>query len=508
MDCWGLNKLFVTKEDQNKNSSSYRQIMKATSIFGGVQVFNIIISILRTKIMAVLLGPAGIGVLGLLNSTILLISSLTNFGLGISGVKDIAAANESKETLRIAKIVGVVQRLVWLTGILGALITLVLSSWLSEIAFGSSAYTMAFLWLSTTVLLKQLASGQFVILQGLRRLKNLAKAHMIGSALGLMVSIPLYYYLRLDGIVPGLIVTAFFTYVVAQYFGNKVKVEKTKVSFEELKFEGKGMMVMGFMLSLSGIMVLGESYAIRIFINNVGGVEQVGLYNAGIALISTYVGLLFTAMETDYYPRLSSVANDNVKSNLLVNQQSEIAVLILAPVLVAFLIFIDWVIIILYSSEFIAVNVMIYWAFLGMFFKVPAWVVGFIFIAKGESRLFFWSELISNLYLLGLNLLGYYYWGLTGLGFSFLVSYILYIIQVYVIARMKYGFKFHSDLVSIFSIQFTLALICFAAIKFFSAPWIYIIGVPIILISAWYSFKELDKRLNLKELLNNYKKKK
>lgn len=458
--------------------------------------------------MAVLLGPAGIGVLGLFNSTIMLISSLSNFGLGISGVKDIAAANETKNTKRIAKIVRVVKRLVWFTGILGALITLVLSSWLSEIAFGSSEYTMAFLWLSTTVLLKQLASGQFVILQGLRRLKDLAKANMIGSALGLVVSIPLYYYLRLDGIVPGLIITAVFTYIVAQYFGNKVKTENVSITSEEIKNEGKGMMVMGFMLSLSGIMVLGESYAIRIFINNVGGVEQVGLYNAGIALISTYVGLLFTAMETDYYPRLSAVAEDNEKANLLVNQQTEIALLILSPVLVGFLIFIDWVIIILYSSEFVAVNVMIYWAFLGMFFKVPAWVVGFIFIAKGKSKLFFWSELVSNLYLLVLNLVGYYYWGLTGLGFSFLVSYILYLIQVYVIAKMKYGFKFHNEFVKIFLIQFSLALICFVAVKFIASPWIYIIGVPIILISAWYSFKELDKRMNLKELLNNYKNKK
>lgn len=497
----------MTKEDQSKNSGSYRQIMKATSIFGGVQVFNIIISILRSKIMAVLLGPAGIGVLGLFNSTILLISSLTNFGLGISGVKDIAAANETGDAQRIGKIIKVVKKLVWFTGIFGALITLLLSSWLSEIAFGSKEYTIAFIWLSSTVLLKQLASGQFVILQGLRRLKDLAMANMIGSALGLVVSIPLYYYLRIDGIVPGLFITAIFIYIVAQYFGNKIEIEKTKVSTKELKLEGKGMMVMGFMLSLSGIMVLGESYAIRIFINNVGGVEQVGLYNAGIALISTYVGLLFTAMETDYYPRLSSVSHDNKKSNLLVNQQTEIALLILAPVLVAFLIFIDWVIIILYSSEFIAVNVMIYWAFLGMFFKVPAWVVGFIFIAKGESKLFFWSELVSNLYLLGLNLLGYYYWGLTGLGFSFLVAYILYLIQVYVIARMRYGFKFHSDFVVIFSIQFAFALVCFAVIKFISSPWIYIIGVPIILISAWYSFKELDKRMNLKELLNKYTKK-
>ncbi|MFT5735780.1 MAG: O-antigen/teichoic acid export membrane protein [Maribacter sp.] len=493
---------------QNKNSSSYRQIMKATSIFGGVKIFNILISIIRFKVVAVLLGPAGIGVLGLFNSTIVLISSLTNFGLGISAVKDIAAANDTKNGQRIAKVVLVVKRLVWFTGIFGALVTLVLSSWLSEIAFGNKEYTVAFIWLSSTLLLKQLASGEFVILQGLRKLKELAKANLIGSVLGLVVSIPLYYYWRLEGIVPALIVTAIFTYLVSLYFGNRVKTENIKVSTKELKVEGKGMMMMGFMLSLSGIMVLSESYIIRIFINNMGGVEQVGLYNAGIALISTYVGLLFAAMETDYYPRLSAVASDNEKSNELVNQQTEIALLILAPVLTALLIFIDWVIIILYSSEFVAIKIMIYWAFLGMFFKVPGWVVGFLFIAKGKSKLFFWSELVSNLYLLGLNLLGYYYWGLTGLGISFLASYILYLLQVYLIAKSKYGFTFHKDCIKLFIIQFGLALICFVIISLLSSPWIYVVGIPIILLSAWYSFNELDKRLHLKELLNSYLNKK
>jgi len=498
----------MSKDDQKKHSDSYRQIMKATSIFGGVQVFNILISIIRSKVVAILLGPAGIGLVGLFNSTTLLISSLTNFGLGISAVKDIAAANESKDDLRIAKVVVVVRKLVWFTGLLGASITLVLSSVLSELTFGNTDYTIAFVWLSITLLLNQLTSGQYVVLQGLRKLKYLAQANMMGSGLALLASVPIYYYLRLEGIVPAIIITSFFTFGVSRYFSKKAKTQKVKVSYQEAKKEGRGMMLMGFMLSLSGIMVLGESYVIRIFINNFGGVEEVGLYNAGIALVSTYVGLLFTAMETDYYPRLSIVADDNAKANLLVNQQVEIAVLILAPVLTILLVFIDWAIIILYSSEFLAVNVMIYWAFLGIFFKVAAWVVGFLFIAKGASRLFFWSELISNLYLLVLNMLGYYYGGMAGLGFSFLCSYILYLIQVYVIAKMKYGFKFNPAFVKIFVLQFTLAVICFLLIKFVSKPWNYFIGVPFILFSAWYSFKELDKRLQLKEMLANFKNRK
>lgn len=499
----------VNKNSRTENTQgSYRQIMKATSIFGGVQVFNILISILRSKIIAVWLGPAGIGILGLFNATVLLISSLTNFGLGISAVKDIATATKTENEAKVSKTVWLVKKLMWVTGIFGALATLFLSPWLSEIAFGDDTYTISFIWLSLTVLLKQLASGELVILQGLRKLKKLANANLAGSLLGLVFSVPIYYYLRLEGIVPALVVTAVCTYLAALFYSKKIINEKVSVTNQELREDGKAMMVMGFMLSLSGIMVLGESYIIRIFINTIGGVTEVGLYNAGIALISTYVGLLFTAMETDYYPRLSEVAANNNKVKDLVNQQAEIGVLILAPVLIAFLVFVDWAIIILYSSEFTGVNLMVCWAFLGLFFKVPAWVIGFIFIAKGKGSLFFWSELAANVYLLVCNLIGYYYGGFSGLGISFLVAYVLYLMQVYLISKKKYNFGLARGFWRLFIVQFSLALLCFALVYFLPRVWGYSIGLVIILLSGWYSFNALDKRMNLKQIIKSYTRKK
>jgi O-antigen/teichoic acid export membrane protein len=480
--------------------------MKATSLFGGVQVFNIIIAILRSKIIAILLGPAGLGIVGLLNSTTGFVSLLTNFGLGTSAIRDIAAANESGDEHRISKIVTVFRRLVWITGLLGAVITFVSSSWLSQLTFGNKDYTVAFMWLSCSLLFSQLTSGQKVLLQGMRKLKYLAKANMLGSLIGLLISAPLYYYYRVDGIVPAIVLTAIFLLGITWYFGKKIKIERTAVTAKETIFEGKGMLKMGFMLSLSGLISTGASYIVRIFISNTGGVEDVGLYSAGFAVIGTYVGMVFTAMGTDYYPRLSGVSKDNKKANLLINQQAEIAVLILAPILTVFLIFINWAVIILYSTKFTPVNGLIQWAALGMYFKAVSWAIGFIFLAKGASKLFFWSELVASSYMLLFNILGYKYFGLTGMGFSFLISYILVLIQVYFIAKIKYEFSFSSEFYKIFGIQLLLGITCFAITMFVSSFLAYIIGLPFILISTWYSFKELDKRMDLKGVINNYRK--
>ena len=186
----------------SEHQSTYRQIAKATSLFGGVQAFQIIITIIKSKFVAILLGPTGMGIVGLLTSTTGLITGLTNFGLGTSAVKDISEANGTQDEIRISTVISVMRRLVWLTGLLGALITLIFSPFLSQITFGNNEYTIAFIWLSITLLFNQLSTGQLVLLQGLRRLQDLAKANLLGSIIGLLITIPIYYIWGFKGIVP------------------------------------------------------------------------------------------------------------------------------------------------------------------------------------------------------------------------------------------------------------------------------------------------------------------
>lgn len=480
--------------------------MKATSIFGGVQVFKILITIVRSKFVAILLGPLGMGIAGLLDATTGFIAALTNFGLSTSAVKDVAKAHGSGNQERLRLVITVFRRAVWFTGLLGAIVVLVLSPWLSEITFGNRDYTHAFMLISITLLINQISTGQSVKLRGMRQISYLAKASLIGSVVGLFTTVPLYYFLGIDGIVPGIIVTSLSSLLLSWYFARKVPVEPMAVTWEQTLTEAKGMMQLGFMISLSGMITIGASYIVRIYISHVGGIDQVGLYNAGFAIVNSYVGLVFTAMATDYFPRLSAVASDNIQSRTIINQQAEIALLILSPIILVFLVFINWVVILLYSSKFIGVNDMILYAAMGMFFKASSWAIAFIFLAKGASKVFFWNELITNIYLLGLNLLGYKLFGLTGLGISFLIAYVLYLIQVYFVANYKYQFEFTKEFYKIFIPQFFLAIFCFILVKVTSSPYSYILGSFLIAISTWMAYRGLDQRIGIKKLLSRFKK--
>ena len=200
----------IIAESQSLDSerSSYRQIFKATSLFGGVQVFQILIGVIRVKFVAVLLGTTGVGIMGLLNAPLNLIISITGLGIAFSAVRDVSEAHASGDRLKVSLVIKTLRRWSWFTGLFGAVVTLSLSPLLSQWTFGNSDYTWAFIWLSVTLLLQAISKGQSAILQGTRRLKDMAKSGVIGSFLGLITSVPLYYYFGIRGIVPAMIITA------------------------------------------------------------------------------------------------------------------------------------------------------------------------------------------------------------------------------------------------------------------------------------------------------------
>jgi O-antigen/teichoic acid export membrane protein len=483
-------------------TNSYKQIIKATSIFGGTQLVNIVVSIIRSKLVAIFLGPSGMGIVGLLTSTTDLIGGLTNFGLRTSAVKNIASAYASGNQELIEIEVTILKRLVWITGLLGMTITIVFSSWLSQITFGNEEYTYAIMWVSITLLFNQLASGQGVVLQGMRQIKYLSLSSIYGSLLGLILVVPIYYFLGIKGIVPVVICTSLLSMLLTWYFANKTKLLSVEVNTEQTWKMGKEMLRMGFLLSMSALLTIGVSYLLRIYINNTGTIADVGLYNAGFAIISTYVGMIFSAMGTDYYPRLSGVSHDVQKTNTLINQQGEISILILGPVLSIFIVFSSWIVILLYSNKFLPVTEMIVWASLGMYFKASSWAIAYIILAKSDSKLFFWNELSFNIYGFLLNILGYYFFGLEGLGISFFLIYFLYFCQIFLVCRKRYNFVFNSKFLVIVTQQFFIGVICFLINRYIENPYSYIFGVLGCLVSVGLSLRELNQMFDLKSAVN------
>ena len=487
----------------DKNQSSYRSIFKATSLFGGVQVYQILLQIIKSKFVAVLLGPAGIGIMGLYQSGLQLVQQISSMGLAQSAVRDVSEANGTNDILRIAKTVTVVRKLVWITGLLGLIIVACCSPLLSKFSFGNYDYTIPFIILSVTLLLDQLSAGQKVVLQGMRRLKDLAKCAAYGVTFGLVTSVPLYYWLGIDGIVPTLILNSVCSLILSWFYSKKIKIEKAQVTPKQTFEQGKQMLVMGISLSFSGIFSTIVAYVLRSFIQGNGGVEEVGLYQAGFVIMTTYVGMVMNAIGTDYYPRLAAINNDNEKCREVVSQQGEIGTMILAPILTCCFVFMPFVLQLLYSDKFLAANEYISWACLGMMLRFGSWIISYLFVAKAESKLFIKIELSANIYYLIFSLLGYKYLGLKGLGIAFALEYVVYFIQCYLIAGKRYHFRFSHSFIKCYGLQLLLIIACLAIIMIFDGWQKFTLGCAIIAISCFLSIKGLNQRMDLLGFVKN-----
>lgn len=489
----------------SETKKTYRQIIMVTSLFGGVQIFSIIISLIRSKIIAILLGPLGMGIAGLLNSTINLIGGFTKLGLDTSAVKEISSAQTSKDVDKTPLIVSSLNRLVWITGILAMILTIVFSPLLSQMAFGNSNFIFAFIWVSIALLFKQLTDGKSAIFQGLRKFKYLAKSNVIGSFVGLIITIPLYYYFRIDAIVPAIIVTSLVSFILSWFFSRKLNIVTVKISNRKAILEGKSMLKLGFMLSMMGLLTLITAYLVQIFINHYGGVEEVGYYTAGFVVINSYVSMVFNAMQTDYFPKLSAVHDDIVKIRKSVTEQSFIGVLIVTPIIIVFLTTTPFLLELLYSKEFLIISGMVSWGILATLFKAVSFSLGYVILAKGDSNLFLKTSIFFNSILLLSSVVGYYYWGLTGVGIGFLFYYFLHFIGLKIITSKKYELNFNKGFNQIFYICITLCTITFMMSYLENVYIKYSLMIAMSVISIIFTLYQINKKIDILELIKSIK---
>ena len=145
------------------------------------------------------------------------------------------------------------------------------------------------------------------------------------------------------------------------------------------------MVKLGVAFTLAGVVGSGAEMFIRSFLNVTDSLDVVGLYNAGYMITITYAGLVFAAMESDYFPRLSAVNQDVAATNLMVNKQTEVSILMMAPLLTSLIIFLPVLIPLLLSSQFLPIVAMTQVAALAMYFKALTLPVAYITLARGYS---------------------------------------------------------------------------------------------------------------------------
>ena len=415
-----------------KSSSISRMAMKAMGLFGGVQVAGILCSIIRTKLVALWIGPLGVGLFGLFNNALEMIATGTNLGIRSSSVRDISQAMAQSDRSLVARMVTVVRKWSLWLGLAGALATLLLAPLLSQVTFGDTAHIWGFVALSVAVLLQALTNGEYAVLQGTARLKRLASVTLWGTVVGLAVSIPLFYWLREHSILPSILAYAAALALFAWLLRNRDYPSATMSRRETLDL-GKGFVRLGIFMTLGNFAGILASYAFNAWLNVNAGTEAVGYYQAGYTLINKYTGLILTALGMEYYPRLARVAQSRLRLRAFVSQEINLAIAVMAPVVALFILLRELVVWILYTPEFNVIFTFVSWGMIGTVLRTLSWCLAFTILARGDGKTYLWTEVASAVINLALNILFYRWWGITGLGIAFLVSYLLYTIIIAVV---------------------------------------------------------------------------
>jgi O-antigen/teichoic acid export membrane protein len=489
-------RLILKKKMVKEHDESYSHVLKYTGVFGGVQGLNVLVSLVRNKFVALLLGPGGMGLASLFNTTVSLISQTTILGLPVSAVKNLSEMVEKGDEERTSHFVNVIRGWSLLTALIGMLVCVVIGPFLSNTTFSWGDHSLHFIFLAPAVGMIAITGGETAILKSHRKLGAIAIVQIISVMASLLISVPIYYFFWQAGIVPVIVLMAFVTMCATLWYSLRLYPLQLSGT-RGILGEGMEMVRLGVAFTLAGIIGSGAEMVIRSYLNVTGDLEVLGLYNVGYMLTITYAGMVFSAMETDYYPRLSAVNNDIEITNLTVNRQMEVSLLIISPMLTALIVFLPILIPLLFSSEFIDVVTMAQVSVLAMFFKVLTLPVAYITLARGYSMTYLMLESVYFVVFVVLIVLGYQHLGLLGTGVAITLAHVFDYAMINLYAYKKYGYRVSATVSRYAAVLLTLGFLAYACTILLDGIAYWAVELVIVLVSGLYSLQILRSKTHL-----------
>ena len=384
---------------QNKNyTPDYFGIIRNTLLVGGGSVVNMAIGLVRTKVIAVLLGPSGIALFGVFNHIVEVIGATFSLGLGTSGIRQIASSHAAGDTSRVSKIVQTLRRTTWITGIAGAIFTGACSLLIARFTFGDQApsYVWPISLLGLAVLFRALTTGQGCVVTGTRQLGHFVRISLGGSLAAVVASVPCVYFWGLDGIAPAVVTSAGAGLIISWWYSRKIEIASASCTRAESWDEAKLLIGFGVPIMATGIVGTLSPYFERVILLRFIGIELLGQYQAAFALAGVAVTFVLGVMSADYYPRLVAHAEEPARFDAEMNAQIEVSLLLAAPALAILSAFSEFWIHWLYSDKFSQSTDVLVIMSLGVIGRILGSPLRLALLAKHKGKTSFAVELIAT----------------------------------------------------------------------------------------------------------------
>lgn len=431
------------------------------AVIGSAQAVNIVISILRMKVLATLLGPTGVGLLSIYVSLQGVVTTAAGLGMESSGVRQIASVRGEEQELSLVRRVLLAAHLV--QGALAMLGVWLMRAPLSEWLFGDRTYATEVGLIGVAVLLGLVGAAQTAMLQGMRRIGDLGRVTVLSALVGTIAGLAAVWLYGEAGLIWFVVVQPLATIVIAMRYTRRLpRPTAARPSAAGIWEAWKPMAKLGAAFMLGGLATTATLLVVRGLITQELGLEAAGQFAAAWGITMTYVGFLLGAMAADYYPRLTEVINDRAAATRLMNDQAQLGLAIGGPVLLLLIGLAPWAVTLLYSAEFAPAAELLQWQTVGNVFKLASWALAFSIVAAARSKTFLMAELSFNIVFLAMIWFLLPVLELQITAIAFLVGYIVYFATVNILANTLQGFRWQSLSLLLLALHVTLALVLLA----------------------------------------------
>lgn len=397
------------------------RVFSLTSISTLVRMCTGLVSV---KVVASIIGPVGVALVGQLNNFSTIALSLASGGIS-SGVTKYVAEYKSDDSM-VKQYIATAFKIVTVCSLVVGLFLLLGCRFFSNLTMLTPQFWYVFATLGITIIFYGLNNLLVSIVNGYKQFNKYVKVNIVSSVFGVAYTV---CFVLLWGI-PGALISG-VTFQSLMIVVSVLMLRKLKWLNKEF-FIGKFKKTIASKYFKFSLMTLTSAMTVPVtqmllrgyVMAEISEVEA-GWWEAMNRISNMYLMVITSSFSVYYLPRLSEIHDrSELRREIFKSYKVIVPMLLVGFFLVYVLRF--FIVRVLYTPEFMPMTRLFIWQMAGDFFKICSWLLAYLMVAKAMSKLFISTEIIFSIIYLVLGLVFVKINGIIGLTQGYLVNYILY----------------------------------------------------------------------------------
>ncbi len=399
-------------------------IIKVFSLNAMSTLVRMLAGLISVKVIAVIIGPAGVALLGQLKNLETILLGLANGGINNGITKYVAEYKEDETQVKIY-----ISNALWITLIASAIVAICLifgCKEISKLILLTEDYYYVFIIFGFTIVLYTINTLLISILNGYKQFKKYVIVNICGTIFGLIYSVILVFLWGLPGAMINTVTYQSIVLIVTFWMCRKLpwmRLDYFKQKFNKpivKKYLGYSLMTLASLAIAPVVRLLLRGYVISEI-----SAEEAGIWEGMNSVSSMYLSVITSAFSIYYLPRLSELKTPQELHSEIIKCYKVIIPMLLVISIGIYLLrhVILWL---LFTPEFNAMEGLYAWQLCGDFFKICSWLLAFIMVAKAQTQRYIATEILFGFSYLLLSFVFLRMNGIVGLVQGYLINYILY----------------------------------------------------------------------------------